>query len=92
MSMSKHLLMRMRLGDDIFRIRADCDKAIKEEWHRLNRIWIVKNEIVKTKHYDEKTTKFNVSDIVEFFLKKSYIGENDELQQELNKEYDIASY
>ena len=56
-SFSNLILARLNLGDDLFRIRADINKAMNKKEHRINRIWDTKEETVKQER-DYNITNF----------------------------------
>lgn len=81
-SYAQHFFLRMRLGDDLFRCRADIDKVIRNEQDRINRIWKVKDKTIKKQLYKGEANKFIITDMIEHFLKKTGAYEDEEDEQE----------
>ena len=69
-----HLLYRLYLGDDLFRIRHDLEKWLWKQEHRVNRIWEEKNGKKKKVVFDISSVEFhNISTKLYDVLKNKYL-------------------
>ena len=69
-----HLVDRLILGDDLFRIRHDLEKWLWKQEHRVNRIWEEKNGKKKKVVFDISSVEFhNISTKLYDVLKNKYL-------------------
>lgn len=72
------IFLRIAGADDLFRVRNDIIKFFKKEYHRINRIWEIKNGISK-----QEIFKGNLEQFEEFL--KSFIPQIKEQLKEVEK-------
>lgn len=73
-SFKENMFCRLILFDDLFRLRADVLKFMKNQTHRLNRIWIYKDDFAKEIVYSE--IDVNLTGLGEFEKQFKTIVEN----------------
>lgn len=80
-SYKDNMFIRLLLFDDLFRLRADILKYCKQQLHRFNRIWLVKDGFKKEIIYSE--LDLNLVGLGEF--EKQFIKIIENKQKELYK-------
>lgn len=76
-SLQSNIISRINLGDDLFRVRADCEKGQYGEMERINRIFLIKNDYVKKLILMKNNpTIEEIKEIIDFYINKSEKEDN----------------
>ena len=61
LSLEELILLRLYCFDDIFRVRNEISKSLDGQPHRINRIWLKKNDFEKPTIFEGSTDNLNVA-------------------------------